>query len=419
MATLPLLGQNRAYYIPNLMGGNAGPAAGTPALGESGVLRDLIASLLANFNPSIGTQRIPMSMGGGGDSISDMMPGAAGAGGSETPVNPLEALGTLGTMANVAGAAGTIGSLLGIPDAGTLGRAVGTITNAGQAYYGDAAREQLERQINAQNEASGSLAGNADLGRYGYNPSLAAASQVASGMGTLAGVPIIGNALGQGLMMAADPVPSTPGDLVRAGVDTIVPGLINTVVKGLTGYTIGENIKGGMTPVNESIARTPEEVARLDAARAQNILDGMSLDGAPVETVVPTPVDQSMQSTTALGPDIAMEQEAMSGAVTPPEAPNAITSILNNISEFFGPTWAELTAGREAELAAPPPAPPVAEPPPAPTGFSTSPEVVNAIFDEMAQYQQMIESESSMGSGGSTEAATDYSGLSDFEANYT
>jgi hypothetical protein len=394
------------------MGGNAGPAAGTPALGESGVLRDLIASLLANFNPSIGTQRIPMRMGDGGDSISDMMPGAAGAGGSETPVNPLEALGTLGTMANVAGTAGTIGSLLGIPDAGTLGRAVGTITNAGQAYYGDAAREQLERQINAQNEASGSLAGNADLGRYGYNPSLAAASQVASGMGTLAGVPIIGNALGQGLMMAADPVPSTPGDLVRAGVDTIVPGLINTVVKGLTGYTIGENIKGGMTPVNESIARTPEEVARLEAARAQNILEGMSLDGAPVETVVPTPVDMEMQSTTALGPVLEEPQTF----VTPPADSSMLQSALNM---FMFPSFAELTAGREAELAAPPPAPPVAEPPPAPTGFSTSPEVVNAIFDEMAQYQQMIESESSMGSGGSTEAATDYSGLSDFEASYT
>lgn len=399
MATLPLLGQNRAYYIPSLMGGNAAPAAGTPALGESGVLRDLIASLLANFNPSIGTQRIPVSMNVGADSG---IP-TAGAGtvskDGEAPINPLEALGTLGTMANVAGTAGTIGSLLGIPDAGTLGRAVGTITNAGQAYYGDAAREQLERQINAQNEASGSLAGNADLGRYGYDPSLAAASQVASGMGTLAGVPIIGNALGQGLMMAADPVPSTPGDLVRAGVDTIVPGLINTVVKGLTGYTIGENIKGAMTPVDESIARTPEEVARLEAAQTQNILAGMSQDGAPVETVVPTPVDMEMQSTTALGPDIVMEPEAMAGDVTPPDGKGALATIgdeILSLISMMGPVYSPAVS---AEPTVPPPAPPVA-PVYGDSNYTVVPDLApieqtNAIFNEPAFY------ESSYDGGGS------------------
>ena len=131
MATLPLLGQNRAYYIPNLMGGNMAPAAGTPALGESGVLRDLIASLLANFNPALGgqvirgTPNIPTDSG----SVSDMVPGAAGAGG-EIPVNPIEALGQLGTLASGAQTAGAIGMLTGSPTVTGVANIIGNLAGA-------------------------------------------------------------------------------------------------------------------------------------------------------------------------------------------------------------------------------------------------------------------------------------------------
>jgi len=389
MATTPIIGENRAYYIPALFEANAGAGrAGTPALTGATSLNDLLASLLANFNPSIGSQNIPMGMtADGGDGGYDSSAGGTGAAAKSVgnQVNPLEALGTLGTIANVAGTAGTIGTVLGIPDIGTIGNALGTITNAGQTYYGDAAREQLERQINAENEARGSLAGNADLGRYGYDPSLAAAAQAASGMGTLAGAPIIGNALSQGLMIAADPVPSTPGDLVRAGVDTFVPGLINAAVKGLTGYTIGENIKGGMTPVAETIARTPEEIARDEA------LGGRTAEGAPVETVVPTPVDQSMQSTTTLGPDIVMEPEAMAGGVTPPAGKGVLATIgdeILSLINMMGPVYSP------TESAVPPPAPPVA-PVYGDSNYTVVPDLApieqtNAIFNEPAFYESSV-----------------------------
>ena len=451
MATAPLIGQNRAYYIPALFGANAGGGAGTPALSGATGLNDILAALLANFNPSIGTQRIPMGMGGGGDSISDAVtPG----GGSEIPVNPVEALGTLGTLANVAGTAGTIGSILGIPDAGTLGNVVGTIAKAGQTYYSDAARDQITNQTNRDLEMAG-LEGNYDLGRTGYDPSLAAASQIAPMLGLVAGAnPIIGGLAREGLMMAADPVPSTPGDLVRAGVDAIVPGIINAIVTGLTGSTIGTNIKGGMTPVAESIARTPEEFAREEAARVQTILDGLSAEGAPVETVVPTPVADippqdeatvnalidAMAAASEPAPTILgalgaetiardlnfAESQSVRGPVlnaepepvTPPSAPGIFDfsgladlakafSIPLSIGAIGAPPGGFLTTA--AKPAAPPPAPPVAEPPPAPTGFDTSPETINAIFESMLDYQQMIENESSMGS--STDSSYgDYSG---------
>jgi len=459
MATTPVIGGNRAYYIPALFGANAGAgSAGTPALTGATSLNDLLASLLANFNPSIGSQNIPMGMtaDGGYDSSAGGTGAVAKNGGNQ--VSPLEALGTLGTVANVASTVGPIGAILGIPDIGPIANAVGTITNAGQAYYGDAARDQIASQINADLEAAG-LEGNVDLGRYGYDPSLAAASKVASGMGTLAGAPIIGNAIGQGLMMAADPVPSTPGDLVRAGVDTIVPGLINAAVKGATGYTIGENIKGGMTPVAETIARTPEEIARDEA------LGGRTAEGAPVETIVPTPVGDippqdeatfnavidAIAAASEPAPNLVgamgvetlandlnfADTQSVRGPVldTEPEpvAPPAASEIFN----FFGLDFSKLgdfakafsiplsiggfggvSSNAAAEPAVPPPAPPVAEPPPAPTGADTSPETMNAIFEQLAQYQQMMETESSIGSSPSTEA-TDYSGLSDFEMSYT
>jgi hypothetical protein len=454
MATLPLLGQNRAYYIPNLMGGNAGPAAGTPALGESGVLRDLIAGLLANFNPAMGAQRFPMSMDAGGDSISDMVPGAGGAGG-EIPVDPVQALTTMSKLAGLAQTGGQIAQLTQDPTLATVAGILGPVAGAGGAFYGDAARDAITNQTNQELEAAG-LEGNYDLGRRGYDPSLAAAANIAPLMGALGGAPLIGNILGLGLMEAADPVPSTRGDIARSVVDLVTPSLLNTAVQMLTGSTIGTNIKGAMTPVQESIARTPEEIARLEAARVQNTLDGMSLDGAPVETIVPTPVEnippQDEATVNALidamaaasepapiglgaigaetigrdlnfaasqsvrGPDIAMEPEAMAASVTPPGDRGILATISDEISSLINMMGPVYTPGAQS---APQPAPPVAEPPPAPTGFSTSPEVVNAIFDEMAQYQQMIESESSMGSGGSTEAATDYSGLSDFETSYT
>jgi hypothetical protein len=225
-------------------------------------------------------------------------------------------------------------------------------------------------------------------------------------MGALAGVPIIGGLAREGLMMAADPVPSTTGDLVRAGVDAVVPSIINAIITGLTGSTIGANIKGGMTPVDESIARTPEEVAREEAARVQNILDGLSAEGAPVETVVPTPVDQSLQNITAVGPDIPVEPEAAAVGITPPSDPGVVSNIIDSIAEFFGPTWAELTAGREAAPAAPPPAPPVA-PVYGDSNYTVVPdlqpvELTNAIFNEPAFY------ESSYDGGGYSGDYSDY-----------
>jgi hypothetical protein len=452
MATLPLLGQNRAYYIPNLMGGNAGPAAGTPALGESGVLRDLIASLLANFNPAMGGQvirgmdNIPADSGGG----SAMVPDAVGAGGG-IPVNPIEALGQLGTLASGAQTVGMLGTLTGSPTVTGISNIIGNLAGAGSTYYSDAARDLTAQQLNRDLEMAG-LEGNVDLGRYGYDPSLAAGAQIAPMITGLAGAnPIVGGLIREGMMMAADPVPSTRGDLVRAGVDAVVPAPINAIISALTGSTIGANMKGAMTPVDESIARTPEEIAREEA------LGGRTAEGAPVETIVPTPVEnippQDEATVNALidamaaasepaptglgaigaetigrdlnfadsqsvrGPDIAMEPEAMAASVTPPGDRGILATISDEVWSLINMMGPVYTPGAQS---APLPAPPVAEPPPAPTGFSTSPEVVNAIFDEMAQYQQMIESESSMGSGTESPSASttdswggfDYSGYS-------
>lgn len=465
MATLPLLGQNRAYYIPSLMGGNMAPAAGTPALGESGVLRDLIAGLLANFNPAMGGQvirgmdNIPADSG----SVSDMMPGAAGAG-SEIAINPIEALGQLGTLASGAQTAGMIGMLTGSPTVTGISNIIGDMAGAGRTYYSDAARDLTAQQLNRDLEMAG-LEGNVDFGRYGYDPSLAAGSKIAPMITGLAGAnPIVGGLIREGMMMAADPVPSTPGDLVRAGVDAVVPTVINAIVSGLTGSTIGANIKGAMTPVQESIARTPEEIARLEAARVQNTLDGMSLDGAPVETIVPTPVENippqdeatvnslidamaaaSEPAPTGLGaigaatigrdlnfadtqsvrgPVLETEPEP----VTPPAARgifdfSGLFSGLANLAKGFTIPLSMGTGvfnANATEPALPPPAPPVAEPPPAPTGFDTSPETVNAIFDAMADYQQMMENSSSIGSGSdsfsgsTTDTATDSWGGFDY-----
>lgn len=427
MATLPLLGQNRAYYIPSLMGGNAAPAAGTPALGESGALRDLIASLLANFNPALGGQvirgvdNIPTDSGSG----SDFAQGAAGiaATAKDMPgvsnVNPIEALEQLGTLASGAQTAGAIGMLTGSPMATGIASIIGDMAGAGSTYYSDAARDLTTQQLNADLEAAG-LEGNVDLGRYGYDPSLAAGSQIAPMITGLAGAnPVVGGLVREGMMMAADPVPSTPGDLVRAGVDAVVPTGINAIISGLTGSTIGTNIKGAMTPVQESIARTPEEIARDEA------LGGMTAEGAPVETVVPTPVEdippQDEATVNALidamaaasepvptilgalgaetiardlnfadsqsvrGPVLDTEPEP----VTPPPDP----SILQSFFHMF-PSFAELTAGREAEPTVPPPAPPVA-PVYGDSNYTVVPDLApieetNAIFNESAFYESSV-----------------------------
>lgn len=421
MATLPLLGQNRAYYIPSLMGGNMAPAAGTPALGESGVLRDLIASLLANFNPAMGGQvirgvdNIPTDSGGG----SDMVQGAAGAGGGEIPVNPIEALGQLGTLASGAQTAGMIGMLTGSPTVTGISNIIGNLAGAGSTYYSDAARDLTTQQLNADLEAAG-LEGNVDLGRYGYDPSLAAGAQVAPMITGLAGAnPIVGGLIREGMMMAADPVPSTTGDLVRAGVDAVVPTVINAIVSGLTGSTIGANIKGAMTPVAESIARTPEEIARDEA------LGGRTAEGAPVETIVPTPVENippqdeatvnalidAMAAASEPAPNLvgAMGVETLANDlnfadtqsvrgpvleepqtfVTPPADPSILQSFFNMF-----PSREELTAGRAAEPAAPPPAPPVA-PVYGDANYTVVPDLApieqtNAIFNEPAFYESSV-----------------------------
>jgi hypothetical protein len=442
MATLPLLGQNRAYYIPNLMGGNMAPAAGTPALGESGVLRDIIANLLANFNPAMGAQRFPMSMDAGGSSISDTVPDAGGAGG-EISVDPVQAFTTMSQLAGLAQTGGQIAQLTQNPTLATVAGILGPVAGAGGAFYGDAARDAITNQTNQDLEAAG-LEGNYDLGRRGYDPSLAAAANIAPLMGTLGGAPLIGNILGLGLMEAADPVPSTRGDIARSVVDLVTPSLLNTAVQMLTGSTIGTNIKGAMTPVQESIARTPEEIARDEA------LGGRTAEGAPVETIVPTPVEnippQDEATVNALidamaaasepapnlvgamgvetlandlnfadtqsvrGPDIAMEQEAMSGSVTPFVDPRdwdfsgLAASILADLAKAFSiplnigaigaPPGGFLTTA--AEPAAPPPAPPVA-PVYGDSNYTVVPDLApieetNAIFNESSFY------ESSMGS---------------------
>jgi hypothetical protein len=445
MATLPLLGQNRAYYIPNLMGGNMAPAAGTPALGESGALRDLIASLLANFNPAMGAQRFPMSMDAGGSSISGTVPDAGGAGG-EISVDPVQAFTTMSQLAGLAQTGGQIAQLTQNPTLATVAGILGPVAGAGGAFYGDAARDAITNQTNQDLEAAG-LEGNYDLGRRGYDPSLAAGAQIAPMITGLAGAsPIAGGLIREGMMMAADPVPSTPGDLVRAGVDAVVPTIINAIVSGLTGSTIGANIKGAMTPVQDSIARTPEEIARDEA------LGGRTAEGAPVETIVPTPVEnippQDEATVNALidamaaasepapklvgamgvetlandlnfadtqsvrGPDIAMEQEAMSGTVTPPADPSLLQSFFNML-----PSFAELTAGREAELAAPPPAPPVA-PVYGDSNYTVVPDLApieetNAIFNESSFYESSVgtSTETPSGDVGYSEDF-DYSGYS-------
>lgn len=457
MATAPIIGQNRAYYLPGLFGlGGGADAAGTPALAGSGDLNALMAALLANFNPSLGTQRVPMSMdmGGGSDSF---IPGAGGGTvGGEIPVDPVNALGTLGTVSNLAGTAGMLGQLTGNPAVSGIANILGTVAGAGETFYSDAARDQITNQTNRDLEMAG-LVGNYDLGRSGYDPSLAAASKIAPMIGMIAGAnPIFGGLAREGLMMAADPVPSTTGDLVRAGVDAVVPGIINAIITGLTGSTIGTNMKGAMTPVEETIARTPDEIAREEA------LGGRTAAGAPVETIVPTPVENIpaqdeatvnalidamaaasepaptglgaiaadtiardlnfAESQSVRGPVLNTEPEAAAGNVTPPAAPGIFDFFkgvdLSGLARGFS---IPLSLGASGGLASsesismPPPAPPVAPPP---STFDNSPETVNAIFDAMADYQQMMETESSMGSSAET-PSTDYSGLSDFEMSYT
>lgn len=291
MAT-QLLGGNRAYYTPSFFGsGNAAfdpsGGVGTAAIGEAGVLRDLISAMLQGFTPGPGRQ---MSGGvdlGGSDFGSGAIGGDAGAiGGSDTPVNPIAAQQTLNTLSKAGQTLGLISGMTGNPDLGNFLNTAGQLSGAVAGAYNDPVREALETQFNRDLEMSG-LEGNIDYGRYGYDPSLVAASNIAPIIANVAGAnPILGGLAREGLMMAADPVPSTPADLVKSGVDALVPGILNGVIKALTGNTIGEQMKGALTPVDESIARTPEEIAEEE----MDVFDAIAGITREAASENPTPV---------------------------------------------------------------------------------------------------------------------------------
>lgn len=438
MAT-QLLGGNRAYYTPSFFGsGNAAfdpsGGVGTAAIGESDALRSIIAAMLQGFTPGPGRQ---MSGGvdlGGSDFGSGVVGGAAA--GSETPVNPIAAQQTLNQLSKYAQGLGMISGMTGNADLGGFLGTAGQLAGAVAGAYNDPVREALQTQFNRDLEMSG-LEGNIDLGRYGYDPSLVAASNIAPIITTVAGAnPIIGGLAREGLMMAADPVPSTGPDLVKSGVDAVVPSIINNIISALTGNTIGEQMKGALTPVEDAIARTPEEVAR------EAVAGGRTAEGAAVETVVPTPVDvfQSQDDIAtlqdAIAQDVSMQgevinespfatvqemeeafQQEMEAAAASTANPVVTTPTLDALVSLMGPSMEELMAGAAAADAAgivrqDSATSGTGAPVETATPINVADIIAQDIFDAMVNYQQQVESSYAPGSSPASTETPDDSGMS-------
>lgn len=357
MAT-QLLGGNRAYYTPSFFGsGNAAfdpsGGVGTAAIGESDALRSLIAAMLQGFTPGPGRQ---MSSGVdlGGSDFGTGVSGADVAGGSDMPVNPIAAQQTLNQLSKAGQALGMISSVTGNADLGGFLNTAGQLAGAVAGAYNDPVREALETQFNRDLEMSG-LEGNIDYGRYGYDPSLVAASNIAPIFANVAGAnPILGGIAREGLMMAADPVPSTPADLVKSGVDALVPGILNGVIKVLTGNTIGEQMKGALTPVETAVpvedrstypgeapaGKTPEQ------ALAEMLAEGVNVNmldaGIPQVSDTIEPMSTQLE---ASGSPQSMSVESPVGTVSDTDFFSAMDAISS-----FGSSSDSVTSSADSSM---------------------------------------------------------------------
>lgn len=410
MAT-QLLGGNRAYYTPSFFGsGNAAfdpsGGVGTAAIGEADALRSLISAMLQGFTPGPAGSGMGASMDTGG---SDFTPpgGEVAAGGSGSIIQDRE------TLNSIAGLNQSLGMAAGIPGLESLGgisEALGSLSPVlSAALAGTADAERQERSEISQ-RAWEALGGGLDIspidyGSTGVNPSGAALAAFVPGAAALAGVnPIIGGLIGQGIRTAADPVPPTNQDIIGRLVDAVVPGIVNAGIQLGTGSTLGQNIKGSLTPVETAVpvedrstypgeapaGKTPEQ------ALAEMLAEGVNVNmldaGIPQVSDTIEPMSTQLE---ASGSSQSVSVESPVGTVSDTDFfsanPEITTPTLAAIAEMMGPSMEELEAGRAAEETAQAAAP-VDMSVPESSGASMEPSVVQSIFDAMVNYQQQTES---------------------------
>jgi hypothetical protein len=357
MATQPL-GGNRAYYTPSFFGsGNAAfdpsGGVGTAAIGEADALRALISAMLQGFTPDPGNQMSGgVDLGTGGSDFGSGVVGGDTAGGSEMPVDPITGQQTLNTISKAGQALGMISGMTGNPDLGNFLNTAGQLSGAVAGAYNDPVRQALQDQFNEDLEMAG-LEGNIDYGSYGYNPAGVAAANVAPIFANVAGLsPILGGLAREGIMLAADPVTSTPADLAKSGVDALVPGILNGIVRALAGNTIGEQIKGALTPVETAVpvedrstypgeapaGKTPEQ------ALAEMLAEGVNVNmldaGIPQVSDTIEPMSTQLE---ASGSPQSMSVESPVGTVSDTDFFSAMDAISS-----FGSSSDSVTSSAES-----------------------------------------------------------------------
>lgn len=358
MAT-QLLGGNRAYYTPSFFGNVTGfdpsGGVGTAAIGEADALRALISAMLQGFTPGPAGSGMGASMDTGG---SDFTPpgGEVAAGGSGSIIQDRE------TLNSIAGLNQSLGMAAGIPGLESLGgisEVLGSLSPVlSAALAGTADAERQERSEISQ-RAWEALGGGLDIspidyGSTGVNPSGAALAAFAPGALALAGVnPIVGGLIGQGIRTAADPVPPTPQDVAGRVVDAIVPSIINSLISAATGSTVGQNIKGALTPVETAVpvedrstypgeapaGKTPEQ------ALAEMLAEGVNVNmlDAGIAQVSDTIEPMSTQLEASGSPQ-SMSVESPVGAVSDTDFFSAMDAISS-----FGNSSDSVTSSAESE----------------------------------------------------------------------
>ena len=330
----------RRTYNPIFGGGDNTMAGGTPALGDSAVLAELIANLQNFYAAQPGTGG-PQNAGPSiidvlnqslGNNLSQQGPAAEMS--TPAPGTPTISPETLATLGSIFGAGGTV---MGNEAASGIGGMMSTAGNMAQQNPLDA------------------LQGMASVGANlaGANPGVVGA--VNTGINTLQGQ-----------------IPTTPHGIAGKGLDIVLGftpiGIINTIMQLATGKSLGDVLASQMMPV-EGIS-IPNAIAQ----QASNVAAGKGTD----------PMDELMALTGAFGTNSALQPAMSMGTpATPTTSPTeAMTDLAVSMIGMPAPS-APTPTNPEAPMGIP------GEP-----GFGTNNDSI-AIADAIAEAMSAM-AESSM-----------------------
>jgi hypothetical protein len=287
---------SRRTYNPIVGGGGSTMAGGTPALGDSAVLADLITNL-QNFYAA------QPSMGGpqnAGPSIIDVLNQSVG--------NDLSQQGPGGEMSAPAPGTPTI-SPAALAALGSILGAGGTVMN-NEAASGIGGMMSIAGNMAQQNPLD-ALQGMASVG----------ASLAGANPGVVAGANTVIN-------MLQDPVPPTAGDLAGKALNIALSlspiGPVNTIMGLLTGKTLGDVAKGAMTPVENAI---PNMVPGVNPSAAVQM-------GTPAQPDTPPGIALTDLALSMLNAPTPMAEATPTSPEAPMGTPSSVdTSIADAIAE--------------------------------------------------------------------------------------